>query len=58
MAENLLRAGKTVTPDVMERAWMASPDHATNIMNPAYTTAGVGVAYTSLRVYVVVEFGG
>jgi uncharacterized protein YkwD len=38
---------------------MASPPHHQNIMNGAYTAAGVGMAYSGDgQVWVAVEFGG
>jgi uncharacterized protein YkwD len=32
------------TPNAMVAAWIASPEHLANILNPAYTETGVGVA--------------
>lgn len=43
VGENIA-AGQT-TPQAVVAAWLASPEHYVNIMNPAHTTTGVGVAY-------------
>ena len=39
--ENIARGD--MTPAVVERAWMNSPGHRANILNPNYTHIGVGV---------------
>lgn len=39
------------------RDWMASPDHRANILNPAFTDVGIGVAHTRRRVYLTQNFG-
>ena len=45
--------------DAAERAFMNSPGHRANILNPNYTEVGVGVSYDSRgSVYVVQEFIG
>ena len=48
---------------VRRRRWKRpgwqSPPHRENILNGAYTAAGVGIAYSSDgRVWVAVDFGG
>jgi uncharacterized protein YkwD len=43
IAENIA-AGQTTPQDVVN-AWMASPGHCVNIMDPRYTQIGVGYAY-------------
>ena len=59
VAENILSGPGGMTVAQMEAAWMASPGHRANIMNGAYSAAGVGIAYSSDgRVWVAVEFGG
>jgi uncharacterized protein YkwD len=59
VAENILSGPGGMSSGEMEAAWMASPGHRENIMNGAYTAAGVGIAYSSDgRVWVAVEFGG
>jgi uncharacterized protein YkwD len=42
IAAGIRRAG---TPWAMVQAWMHSPDHRANILNPSYRDAGMGVAY-------------
>lgn len=44
--------GRSVVED-----WMASPGHRSNILNPAFTEVGVGVAHTRNRIYVTQDFG-
>jgi uncharacterized protein YkwD len=59
VAENILAGPGGMSSGDMEAAWMASPGHRENIMNGAYTAAGVGVAYSGDgQVWVAVEFGG
>jgi len=59
VAENILSGPSGMSVAQMEAAWMASPGHRVNIMNGAYSAAGVGMAYSSDgRVWVAVEFGG
>ena len=41
VGENIARGD--MTPAVVERAWMNSPGHRANILNPDYTHIGVGV---------------
>jgi uncharacterized protein YkwD len=42
-AENVAR-GQMTSREVMQ-AWMASPGHRENVMNPAFTTVGVGAYF-------------
>jgi uncharacterized protein YkwD len=59
VAENILSGPGSMSPAEMEAAWMASAGHRENILNGAYSAAGVGIAYSSDgRVWVAVEFGG
>jgi uncharacterized protein YkwD len=59
LAENLLSGPSGMSVGEMEAAWMASPSHRQNIMNGAYSAAGVGIAHSGDgRVWVAVEFGG
>ena len=59
VAENILEGPGGMTAWQMEAAWMASPGHRENILNGAYSAAGVGMATSSDgRVWVAVEFGG
>ncbi len=44
--------GRSVVAD-----WMASPGHRDNILNPAFTEVGIGVAHTRSRIYLTQNFG-
>jgi uncharacterized protein YkwD len=59
LAENILMAPASLSVAHMEVAWMNSPEHRANVLNPAYTAAGVGIATSNDgRVFAVVDFGG
>ena len=59
VAENILSGPGGMSAGDMEAAWMASAGHRQNILNGAYSAAGVGMAYSSDgQVWVAVEFGG
>jgi len=59
VAENILDGPGGMSTGEMESAWMQSAPHRQNILNGAYTAAGVGIAYSSDgRVWVCVDFGG
>jgi uncharacterized protein YkwD len=59
MGENILVGPSTMSVAQMEGAWMNSPPHRANILNGAFTAAGVGVAYDNNgQVWVCVDFGG
>jgi uncharacterized protein YkwD len=59
LAENILRSTGVITTDQMEQAWMNSPEHRANILNPPYIAAGVGIARRADgATYAVVDFGG
>jgi uncharacterized protein YkwD len=59
VAENILAGPGGMSVGDMEAAWMASAPHRQNILNGAYTAAGVGIASSSDgQVWVAVEFGG
>lgn len=59
VAENILDGPGGMSVGQMEAAWIASPPHRQNILNGAYTAAGVGIAHSADgRVWVAVEFGG
>lgn len=54
-----IAAGQTTPADVV-RAWMESPGHCRNIMNPSFDELGVGYAYdaaSTYRRYWVQNFG-
>ncbi len=44
VGENILMNPPSYTADQMEQAWMNSSGHRANILNPSFTTVGVGIA--------------
>jgi uncharacterized protein YkwD len=47
----------SITADAMMTAWMNSPEHRVNILNPSFTTIGIGAVKTSAgRWYGVQDF--
>ena len=59
VGENILVGPGGMSAGQMESAWMNSPAHRENIMNGAYSAAGVGMAYSSDgQIWVCVDFGG
>lgn len=53
-------AGGYATPDEALAAWLASPGHRKNILNPVYRETGVGCAWSATSAYgyfYVQEFG-
>ena len=59
LGENILVGPSGMSADTMETAWMNSPGHRVNILNGAFTVAGVGIAVSADgRIWVAVDFGG
>ncbi len=61
LGENISRVGGDpahVTGDFIERAFMASPGHRANILNPRYHSIGAWTCIVPHDVYTAVEFGG
>jgi uncharacterized protein YkwD len=57
--ENLLYAPAGFIALQMEASWMNSPSHRANILDPAFSVAGVGLATApDGSVWVAVDFGG
>ena len=57
--ENLLSAPAGYIALQMEASWMNSPGHRANILDPAFSVAGVGIATAADgTIWVAVEFGG
>lgn len=54
-AENL--AEDWYDTDSLVNAWINSPEHRKNILNPALRDTGVGIAFNAAHVYIVQEFG-
>ena len=57
---NWCRLGENVgyggTPQIIERAYMASPGHRRNILDPHWDSAGVGYRRAGSRIYTVQVF--
>jgi len=58
LGENILRGPATMSADAMHTAWMNSPDHRANILSPAFTSVGVGLASANGQVWATEDFGG
>ena len=59
MGENILVGPAGMSVAQMEAAWMNSPGHRANILNGAFSAAGVGFAYDNNgELWVAVDFGG
>jgi uncharacterized protein YkwD len=59
MGENILVGPGGMSVGDMESAWMNSSPHRANILNGAFTSAGVGMATSSDgQLWVAVDFGG
>jgi uncharacterized protein YkwD len=58
LGENILRGPYTMSAADMHVAWMNSPPHRANILSPAYSSVGIGVAYANGSVYATEDFGG
>ncbi|MBQ6396105.1 hypothetical protein IJH89_00795 [Candidatus Saccharibacteria bacterium] len=43
--ENLMAGNAAVSPETVVQAWMNSPDHRANILNPAFTKLAVGFVF-------------
>ena len=57
--ENLLYAPADYIALQMEASWMNSPGHRANILDPAFSVAGVGLATAADgSIWVAVDFGG
>ena len=59
MGENILVGPAGMSVAQMEGAWMGSAGHRANILNGAFSAAGVGFAYDDKgQIWVAVDFGG
>jgi uncharacterized protein YkwD len=60
IGENILRGGAGLTGDQMEDAWMASPGHRANVVNPAFSSIGIALALSpdGEKIYATQNFGG
>jgi uncharacterized protein YkwD len=58
LSENLFQGGPSSTNWFVENAWMNSPMHRANILDPNVNRVGVGVAHDGAgNTYVVADFG-
>jgi uncharacterized protein YkwD len=59
VGENVLVGPASMSAGAMEAAWMNSAGHRANILNGAFSAAGVGSAIgPDGRIWVAVDFGG
>jgi len=58
LGENILRGSASLSASDMHTAWMNSPPHRANILSPAFSSVGIGVAYANGEVYATEDFGG
>jgi uncharacterized protein YkwD len=59
VGENLLVGPNGMSAATIESAWMNSPDHRANILNGAFTVAGIGTAIgADGQIWIAVDFGG
>jgi uncharacterized protein YkwD len=58
LGENILRGPASMSAWDMHVAWMNSPDHRANILSPAYSSVGIGLAYANGQVWATEDFGG
>ena len=58
LGENILRGPDTMSASDMHTAWMNSPPHRANILSPAYSSVGIGIADSNGQVYATEDFGG
>jgi uncharacterized protein YkwD len=57
LSENLFAGGGTVTNAQVVNTWMASGQHAANVLDGTVNRVGVGVAHSGGTTYVVADFG-
>jgi uncharacterized protein YkwD len=58
LGENILKGPASMSAWDMHVAWMNSPDHRANILSPAYSSVGIGLAYANGQVWATEDFGG
>jgi len=58
LGENILKGPASMSASDMQTAWMNSPDHRANILSPAYSSVGIGLAYANGQVWATEDFGG
>jgi uncharacterized protein YkwD len=58
LGENILRGPQSMTADSMHSAWVGSPGHYANLVNPSFTSMGFALAYGNGQVFATENFGG
>ena len=58
LGENILKGSYAMSADAMNTAWWNSPEHQANMLNPGFTSVGIGVAYANGSVWATEDFGG
>jgi uncharacterized protein YkwD len=58
LGENILRGPASMSASDMHTAWVNSSDHRANILSPAYSSMGIGLAYANGQVLATENFGG
>ncbi len=58
LGENIAVAPAGTPISELEAAWMASPPHRANILNPGFNLIGVGFTQWNGQLWAVVDFGG
>ncbi len=58
LGENIAVAPAGTPINELEAAWMASPPHRANILNPGFNLIGVGFTQWNGQLWAVVDFGG
>lgn len=54
--ENIVAAGHSCGAVCLVNLWKNSPGHNANLLEPGYRSAGMGIAYTPTKVFVVHNF--
>lgn len=54
--ENIVAAGTNCGASCLVTLWKNSPGHNENLLDPGYRSAGMGIAYTGNKVFVVHDF--
>ena len=58
LGENLLLGPWTMSAADINTAWWNSPQHRANMLSPAFTSVGIGIAYANGQAWATEDFGG
>jgi uncharacterized protein YkwD len=58
LGENILRGPQSMTADAMHAAWVGSPGHYANLVNPAFSSMAFASALGNGQVFATENFGG